>query len=231
MVAALSSALSYMPAQEAGTQIRGGKSTDWGLGTDLSSTSGHAVSAVHVFATAYDFALAHFQLNHLHNKGEFDKRGFVLVDIPVIREEAKVDAGTAGIVPIRAYKIAANTQISSETSGFSFAEHIGKHSAARLGLFSKYEYGWDGAEGKPLLPGSISTFRDFLRKYTFAASNPSLFMSSRGNIQIAWEDTSGQEIEVEFFPNKIEYFIERLGEEESVPATTAGIRRLAAKLT
>ena len=46
--------------------------------------------------------------------------------------------------------------------------------------------------------------------------HPSLFLTLKGNLSLGWEDKNGQSIEVEFYPDKAEYFIESLNEESAV---------------
>jgi len=57
---------------------------------------------------------------------------------------------------------------------------------------------------------------------------PSLFFTLEGNLELGWEDRNGQAIEIEFYPDKIEYFIESLNEESSV--ALADIFRLTEKI-
>jgi len=43
-----------------------------------------------------------------------------------------------------------------------------------------------------------------------------LFLTHQGNLQLGWEDVSRNVVELEFFPDRIEYYIELLNEEGSV---------------
>ena len=48
-------------------------------------------------------------------------------------------------------------------------------------------------------------------------NEPSLFLSNDGNPQLIWEDHSGKEIEVEFYKNRIEFYLAANEEEGSLP--------------
>ncbi|MDQ3635694.1 MAG: hypothetical protein M3405_14470 [Acidobacteriota bacterium] len=89
----------------------------------------------------------------------------------------------------------------------------GKH---RFDEFNSYEEGWYGGKGKKISQGSIFFLKQFayylpeLKQY-----RPSLFMTLEGNLSIGFEDRNGKSIEIEFFSNKAEYYLESLEEENS----------------
>ena len=94
---------------------------------------------------------------------------------------------------------------------------IGENGWRRFESFAQYPDGWAGGEGKSLSVGSVDTLEMFLRQLPeLAAYQPGLFLSHQGNLQLGWEDKSGAEVEIEFFPHKLEYFIESLQEEAEI---------------
>ena len=51
-------------------------------------------------------------------------------------------------------------------------------------------------------------------------------MSAQGNVVVNWPDQDGQLVELEFLPSGIDYFIERSGEEGTVPKGDIGFTKL-----
>ena len=98
---------------------------------------------------------------------------------------------------------------------------IGENGLQRFEQFKKYNEGWDlGGIGKPLSSHSVATFKLFCKQLTGTLPDePSLFLTHEGNLQLGWEDKEGNKIEIEFFPNKIEYYIEVLDDEGEVDLT------------
>lgn len=93
---------------------------------------------------------------------------------------------------------------------------IGELGTERFNKFKQYPDDWDGEGARPLQNTSIVTFETFLNIHGDSfATPPSLFLSKRGNLQLAWESSSGSFIELEFFPTKITYFIETGDDEGS----------------
>lgn len=94
---------------------------------------------------------------------------------------------------------------------------IGENGARRFDEFKGYQRGWDFGRGNPLSANSVRIFEWFLgRLPEIVACAPSLFLTHYGNLQLGWGDAQGNSVEIEFFPNKLEYFIESLKEEDSV---------------
>ncbi len=94
---------------------------------------------------------------------------------------------------------------------------IGENGADRFEEFKQYKSGWDLGIGEPLSPQSIALLDTFINfYYDCFKTEPSLFLTNSGNLELGWEDKNGQEIELEFFPNKIEFYIESIGEEGEV---------------
>ncbi|OGP74106.1 MAG: hypothetical protein A2Y80_01900 [Deltaproteobacteria bacterium RBG_13_58_19] len=42
----------------------------------------------------------------------------------------------------------------------------------------------------------------------FKEVEPSIFLTREGNLQLIWEDKDNKTIEIEFFPDRIEYYLE-----------------------
>ena len=91
---------------------------------------------------------------------------------------------------------------------------IGENGLRRFEEFKRYHSGWDYGRGKPLSPRSVTVLNSFLEQLPeLAAREPSLFLTHQGNLSLGWEDEHGNVVELEFFPNKVEYYIESLNEE------------------
>lgn len=87
---------------------------------------------------------------------------------------------------------------------------LGAEIVSRLEVFKKYDQNWDGEGAMPLRSGSIAMLDCFVNKFSdFGATPPSLFLTRAGNLQLSWEDESGEAVEVEFFPDRAEYYIAR----------------------
>lgn len=94
---------------------------------------------------------------------------------------------------------------------------IGEHGVRRYEEFKRYHSGWDYGRGERLSPRSVTTLESFVEQLPeLAAYEPSLFLTHQGNLQLGWEDARGNVVEMEFFSDKIEYYIESLNEEGSV---------------
>lgn len=97
---------------------------------------------------------------------------------------------------------------------------IGENGLQRFEQFKKYSEGWDFGIGKPLSSHSVASFKLFCKHLSEPIPDePSLFLTREGNLQLGWEDKEGNKIEIEFFPDKIEYYIEALDDEGEVDLT------------
>jgi len=92
---------------------------------------------------------------------------------------------------------------------------LGARGCARFDKFKEYEDGWDGANGKKLSLASVSVFELFMSKGSENISDPSLFLSKRGNLMLAWEDVHGKSVEIEFSPSSFHYYLENNDNEGS----------------
>jgi len=93
---------------------------------------------------------------------------------------------------------------------------LGKNGLERFETFKKYSKGWDSGCGLPLSHRSVAVMEYFINQFSDFHSEPSLFLTPNGNLQLGWENTHGQVIELEFYPDKIEYYIEACEIEEKV---------------
>lgn len=106
---------------------------------------------------------------------------------------------------------------------------VGENGKHRFDEFKRHKDGWFGGKGREMSKYSLAVFESFITKIPeLKLFHPSLFLTLAGNIELGLEDKSNQSMEIEFYPDKIEYFIESFGEESSIGL--AGIFELAAKI-
>jgi hypothetical protein len=105
---------------------------------------------------------------------------------------------------------------------------IGEIGCTRFNSFLTYEDGWDGSDAKRLSLASVAVLEVFVANYDEFTSEPSLFLTRKGNLKLGWEDFSGRVIEIEFMPASFKYYIEQSDEEGSI--RLADIKKLANKL-
>lgn len=93
-----------------------------------------------------------------------------------------------------------------------------------------YQAGWGDGSGKPASPRAIQAVVDFLSRYGVPGGvTPSLFLTERGGIELAWEEDGGTAVQVEFHRNGIEVYREATGvEAELAPNQIAAAARLLA---
>lgn len=70
-------------------------------------------------------------------------------------------------------------------------------------------------EGKKLAtPDLVKTLCDFLERFSWPPNTmPSLFLTDRGGIELAWEEAGGAPVQVEFHRDGIELYREATGVE------------------
>ncbi len=109
---------------------------------------------------------------------------------------------------------------SDDELGTSITKIIGQSGLQRLKQFRKYDEGWEFGTGKPLSSRSLASFKLFCEQLSEQIQNePSLFLTREGNLQLGWEGKGGDKIEFEFFPDRIEYYIEVLDDEGEIALT------------
>ena len=93
---------------------------------------------------------------------------------------------------------------------------VGENGVRRFEEFKSYSDGWDYGRGCALSAGSLRLLNSFLKDLPELVSyEPSLFLTHQGNLQLGWEDLTGDVVELEFFRDRIEYYVEALNEEGS----------------
>ncbi len=103
------------------------------------------------------------------------------------------------------------------TLGETAGNILGENGVRRFGEFVRYERGWDLGRGEPLSSRSVAFVNAFLNRLPeLGAFRPSLFLTHEGNLQLGWEDREGNAIEIEFGPDRVEYYLEGLGEERTI---------------
>lgn len=106
---------------------------------------------------------------------------------------------------------------------------IGINGKRRFDEFKNYPDGWYGGKGKEISKRSVFIFEQFIKYLpVLKSARPSLFFTLEGNLSIGWEDKNRQSIEVEFYADRIEYFIENTDEESST--TLANIFQFTEKI-
>lgn len=94
---------------------------------------------------------------------------------------------------------------------------IGENGTHRFDEFKTYLSGWYGGKGKKISKWSVFNFERFVKQLPeLKLFHPSLFLTIEGNLSLGWKDQYEQSIEIEFHPDKIEYFIEKLDEESVI---------------
>ena len=84
------------------------------------------------------------------------------------------------------------------------------HSIERLEHFKAIKAGWDFNRGEVLNQKSLDRFNEFIALADkYPTKTISIFMTREGNIAIIHhEEVFNSDIEMEFFPDKIEYYHE-----------------------
>jgi hypothetical protein len=78
--------------------------------------------------------------------------------------------------------------------------------------------GWGETSRPALSPKALDAFFRFLEDVTFPSGKlPSVFLTDEGGLELVWEDAAGQSIQVDFRPQRIEYYRAALDEEGSAP--------------
>ena len=86
---------------------------------------------------------------------------------------------------------------------------LGENGCERFEEFLSYPKGWDFGAGMPLSPVSVAVMEWFLSSFPgFINGTPTLFLTQEGNLQLDWDDTNGECVSLEFYPDRISYYIE-----------------------
>jgi len=106
------------------------------------------------------------------------------------------------------------------------ARIVGDNGAERYTKFESYGAGWDGADAKPLSYRSVAVMEYFLEQFSEFSRTPSIFLLESGNLQLGWEDSQDNTVEVEFAPERLVYFIEALNREGEIHLGSAEEKEL-----
>jgi hypothetical protein len=101
-------------------------------------------------------------------------------------------------------------------------QKLGQHGFQRIQNFRDYVAGWDFGKGKPMSEIAFSGLAKFLETVILPeGKRPSIFLTSSGHLELAWEAQNGSKRQAEFGPRKIEYYREDTGAEGEIPTTDA----------
>jgi hypothetical protein len=112
--------------------------------------------------------------------------------------------------------------------GAEAAAALGVRGVKRLKAFQQLQPGWDSGRGEALQIDSLRALSSFFEETMLRPPRLSVFMSGEGHLAVSWTDSKDQLIELEFFPDRIEFFIEATGDEGSVPRGDIGSSKLLA---
>lgn len=91
---------------------------------------------------------------------------------------------------------------------------LGRDGIDRLNRFMEFEDGWDSGRGKALARASLGALESFLHACEGCpVPDAGIFLTANGNLQLEWDDREGDACEIEFFPDRFEYYFEGTDEE------------------
>lgn len=90
---------------------------------------------------------------------------------------------------------------------------LGPRGWARLTLFRHHYPAGGGTGGQALSPRTLERFFQFLKMAQFRHSQPSVFLTDRGGIELCWEDRAGRSLQLEFTETGIEFYHEATARE------------------
>jgi hypothetical protein len=106
----------------------------------------------------------------------------------------------------------------------SLLTKLGARGWGRIHHFrNHYNQSWGERRGEPLSPRALDGLARFVTAATFpTGSQPSVFLTDQGGLELCWEDAHGTARQVEFNADGIEYYVAATGEEAVV-----GLDRMA----
>jgi hypothetical protein len=93
---------------------------------------------------------------------------------------------------------------------------LGPRGWGRVQYFRRfYASGWGEQNGRALSPKAFELFLRFVNavKFPVAKTEPSVFLTNLGGIELCWEDALGKPVQVEFMREGVEFYEERTGAE------------------
>jgi hypothetical protein len=139
-------------------------------------------------------------------------------------------AGTANVLPGEVWQIQQlERDVDKSSLSPSAMRLLGEHNDLRFARFLRYPNGWDSGRGKALDSRSLASLNVFVSAVSHFPSSVSLFMTSEGYLQIAWDSPSGP-VELDFLPDELVAYIEAEDRELVLPVNGAGVRSMAVRL-
>jgi len=100
------------------------------------------------------------------------------------------------------------------------ADKLGRHGFMRIQQFRDYVPGWDFGHGQSMSEIGFNVLAAFLKKAKLPeGKKPSVFMTTSGHLELAWENEAGAKIQAEFGPKNIEFYREDTGDEGQLGIT------------
>lgn len=90
---------------------------------------------------------------------------------------------------------------------------LGEEGAERIRRFMETKDGWDFGRGKRFSKVSLAVLERFLQQNPPLPSKVFEYLTANGNVQLEWTDEKGEDFEIEFFPDRFEYYFTATGEE------------------
>lgn len=91
-----------------------------------------------------------------------------------------------------------------------------EHNVARFAEFAALKDGWHFGQGETMQPDSLVVLESFLSAYSTFPERLSLFLSEEGNLELAWRSENNETTALEFYADRIGYYIETLEDEGEV---------------
>lgn len=123
------------------------------------------------------------------------------------------------------YQLEPPTRISSQAE-----DALGDDGMDRLERFRSLKENWDGKGARTLDKTSVRAFSEFFRDSGLRPDGLAVFMSPSGQLIVNLEDKSNNLVEMEFQQQRLLYFFEDSGEENSVARDDIGVTELYQKL-
>lgn len=147
------------------------------------------------------------------------------------------ESGTTNVLPVKNTSTSTYSQgLSGTALHFKLADILSSNAKAAIGEigferirgFELFRAGWDGSGSKPLQRSSVLLFNRFMNETGIRPEGASVFMSSYGELILAWQDGQRQVTELKFRQHDVEYFNEAEGRQNTVEP--AKFRNLAETL-
>jgi hypothetical protein len=88
---------------------------------------------------------------------------------------------------------------------------LGSRARDRMCLFRDYysTYWGENGTGKPMSQRAYEALCRFVEHMSFPAGrDPSIFLTDAGNLELCWEEAAGGSIQIEFTPDRAEYYVQ-----------------------